>query len=73
MDHTPSNPTGPTRSFQTLQTRINTLILRHGHVSKQNVHTQEPNLQTVKAVVNGVAKRIRVCTSCIKAGKVTKA
>ena len=40
---------------------------------KQNVHTQEPNLQSVKAVVNGTVKRIRVCTSCIKAGKVTKA
>ena len=37
------------------------------------VHTQEPNLQSVKAVVNGTVKRIRVCTSCIKAGKVTKA
>jgi len=37
------------------------------------VHTQEPNLQTVKAVVNGTVKKIRVCTSCIKAGKVQKA
>ena len=37
------------------------------------VGTQEPNLQSVKAVVNGVVKRIRVCTSCIKAGKVQKA
>jgi len=32
-----------------------------------------PNLQTVKAVVNGANKRVRVCTSCIKSGKVTKA
>lgn len=40
---------------------------------KQNVHTQEPNLQTVRAVVNGTVKRIRVCTSCIKKGKVQKA
>jgi large subunit ribosomal protein L28 len=32
-----------------------------------------PNLQTVKAVVNGVRKRLRVCTACIRAGKVTKA
>lgn len=41
---------------------------------KQIVHTQEPNLQSVKAVVNGCsAKRIRVCTSCLKAGKVQKA
>ncbi|HEY4356374.1 MAG TPA: 50S ribosomal protein L28 [Acidobacteriaceae bacterium] len=31
-----------------------------------------PNLQQVKAVNNGVAKRIRVCTSCIKSGKIVK-
>jgi large subunit ribosomal protein L28 len=31
-----------------------------------------PNLQSVKAVVNGVGKRVRVCTTCIKAGKVLK-
>ncbi len=30
------------------------------------------NLQPVKAVVNGASKRIRVCTGCIKDGKVTK-
>jgi large subunit ribosomal protein L28 len=31
------------------------------------------NLQAVKALVNGNAKRIRVCASCIKSGKITKA
>ena len=31
-----------------------------------------PNLQTVKAVTNGIGKRVRVCTSCIKAGKIVK-
>jgi large subunit ribosomal protein L28 len=31
------------------------------------------NLQAVKALINGNAKRIRVCTSCIKSGKVAKA
>jgi large subunit ribosomal protein L28 len=30
------------------------------------------NLQAVKALVNGASKRIRVCTSCIKTGKITK-
>ena len=30
------------------------------------------NLQTVRAIVNGGHKRIRVCTSCIKNGKVQK-
>ncbi len=31
-----------------------------------------PNLQRVRAVVKGTPKRILVCTSCLKAGKVTK-
>jgi large subunit ribosomal protein L28 len=30
------------------------------------------NLQNVRAIVNGTNKRIRVCTSCIKNGKVQK-
>lgn len=30
------------------------------------------NLQPVKAKVNGTSKRMRVCTSCIKTGKVVK-
>lgn len=32
-----------------------------------------PNLKTVRALVNGTPKRIRVCVKCLKAGKVTKA
>ena len=32
-----------------------------------------PNLQKVRARVDGQTKRLRVCTSCLKAGKVTKA
>ena len=31
-----------------------------------------PNLQKVRALVDGKPKRITVCTSCLKAGKVTK-
>jgi len=30
------------------------------------------NLQSVKAVINGASKRVRVCTSCIKTGKIVK-
>ena len=40
---------------------------------KQNVHKQEPNLQSVKVMQNGTVKRINVCTSCIRAGKVQRA
>ncbi|MFI5252097.1 MAG: 50S ribosomal protein L28 [Bacteroidota bacterium] len=32
-----------------------------------------PNLQEVRASVNGRPVRMRVCTTCIKQGKVTKA
>ena len=31
-----------------------------------------PNMQNVTAIINGKKKRIKVCTSCIKAGKVIK-
>lgn len=31
-----------------------------------------PNLQSVRALVDGVPKKIRVCTSCLKRGKVIK-
>ena len=31
------------------------------------------NLQNVRAVVNGAAKHVKVCTSCIRSGKVVKA
>ena len=30
------------------------------------------NLQSVRALVNGASRRIRVCTSCIRSGKVQK-
>ena len=32
----------------------------------------KPNIQRVKVLVGKTAKRMRVCTRCLKAGKVTK-
>jgi large subunit ribosomal protein L28 len=32
-----------------------------------------PNLQTIRVLVNGAAKRMKICTSCIKSGKIQKA
>ena len=31
-----------------------------------------PNLVNLRGLVNGRAQRLRVCTRCLKAGKVTK-
>jgi large subunit ribosomal protein L28 len=33
----------------------------------------DPNLQKIRILLNGVAKRAYVCTRCLKAGKVQKA
>ncbi|MBU1083712.1 MAG: 50S ribosomal protein L28 [Candidatus Omnitrophota bacterium] len=32
-----------------------------------------PNIQSVKALIDGKTKRIKACTKCIKAGNVKKA
>ncbi len=40
---------------------------------RRTKRTWQPNIQRVRALVNGSPKRIKVCTSCIKAGKVKKA
>ena len=33
----------------------------------------DPNIQKVRVLVNGAARRINVCTKCLKAGKVVRA
>ncbi|HEX2446228.1 MAG TPA: 50S ribosomal protein L28 [Vicinamibacterales bacterium] len=33
----------------------------------------EPNLQRVKALVDGAVRRVRVCTRCLRSNKVVKA
>ena len=59
-------------------------IVRHGLPKKKggiglnitgvNARRFMPNLQNVHAVLpNGSKKRIKVCTRCIRSGKVTKA
>ncbi len=43
------------------------------HSNRKTPRRWNVNLQTVRALVNGAARRIRVCTRCIRAGRVTKA
>ncbi|GAA4571157.1 hypothetical protein GCM10023193_59400 [Planotetraspora kaengkrachanensis] len=42
------------------------------HSHRRTRRRWNPNIQTVRAVVEGTPKRLNVCTSCIKAGKVTR-
>lgn len=46
---------------------------RVSHAHNVSSRRFEPNLQRVRAVVNRGNKRIRVCTRCLRSGKVIKA
>ena len=46
---------------------------RVSHAHNVRPRRFEPNLQTVRALVNGATRRIRVCTRCLRAGKIVKA
>ncbi len=43
------------------------------HVTAITKRMFEPNLQQVRAKVNGQARRMKVCTACIRSGRVEKA
>jgi large subunit ribosomal protein L28 len=43
------------------------------HANNKTKKRTLPNLQRVRAVVDGTHKHLRVCTRCLKAGKVIKA
>jgi large subunit ribosomal protein L28 len=46
---------------------------QHSHANNVSPRRFEPNLQTVRAMINGGNKRIRVCTRCLRSNKVVKA
>ncbi len=46
---------------------------RVSHANNRTKRRFNPNLQKVHALINGTARHIRVCTQCIKAGRVAKA
>lgn len=46
------------------------------HVSHANNKRRRrwlPNLQTVRVLVDGAPRRVRVCTRCIRSSRITKA
>lgn len=42
------------------------------HSHRRTKRRWNPNIQRIRAVVDGVPKRLDACTRCIKSGKVTK-
>lgn len=43
------------------------------HANNKTKRVFHPNIQTVRAIVDGAHKRIRVCTRCLRSGLVKKA
>jgi large subunit ribosomal protein L28 len=43
------------------------------HANNTRRRRWNPNLQRVRAVIDGVRMHVRVCTNCIRSGRVTKA
>ena len=46
------------------------MSLSHSHVRSKR--RWNPNIQRVRIMIKGAPKRANVCTSCIRAGKITK-
>ena len=42
------------------------------HIARKNIRRFMPNLQSVRAVLNGTVHKILVCTRCIKKGRVVR-
>jgi large subunit ribosomal protein L28 len=45
---------------------------RVSHAHNVTSRRFNPNLQRMRAVVDGVQKRVKVCTRCLRSGKVQK-
>jgi large subunit ribosomal protein L28 len=46
--------------------------MRLSHSHRRTKRRWDPNVQRVRALVNGTPRRLAVCTSCLRAGKVVK-
>lgn len=42
------------------------------HANNKSRKVWKPNIQTVRTVRNGTVRRVRVCTQCLKSGRVSK-
>ncbi|HQN28361.1 MAG TPA: 50S ribosomal protein L28 [Mesotoga sp.] len=43
------------------------------HSNKKAKRWWKPNVHNVRAMVNGEVKRVKICSKCLKAGKIQRA
>lgn len=46
---------------------------RVSHAHNKTKRVSMPNIKVVRAIVNGATRRLKVCTRCIRSGKIKKA
>lgn len=46
---------------------------QRSHAENKSSRTWVPNLKKVRVVMNGTPKTLKVCTSCLRSGKVERA
>ncbi|WP_026487213.1 50S ribosomal protein L28 [Caldanaerobius polysaccharolyticus] len=47
--------------------------IKYSHSHKRTNRRWEANIKKIRVIVNGTPKRLNVCTSCIRSGKVQRA
>ena len=50
-----------------------TFGIQVSHSHRRSNRSWKPNVRTVRAVVNGATKKVNVCSSCLRSGKVERA
>ncbi len=50
-----------------------TFGIKVSHSHRRTNRAWKPNVRSVRAVVNGANKKINVCSSCLRSGKVQRA
>ncbi len=50
-----------------------TFGIKVSHSHRRSNRSWKPNIRSVKAVVDGTPKSIKVCSRCLRSGKVTRA
>ncbi|MBP3337443.1 MAG: 50S ribosomal protein L28 [Clostridia bacterium] len=50
-----------------------TFGIKVSHSHRRSNRSWKPNIRSVKAMVDGTPKSIKVCSRCLRSGKVTRA
>ena len=47
--------------------------IKVSHSHRRSNRTWKPNIRSVRAIVNGTHKKVKVCSRCLRSGKIQRA